>query len=252
LLTSILDAGITTNVIRLGSRTKNERVAQYSLNKLERDSRPEDLGRKIGREYAGMKSVEKNITKIMNRIQLPSVTWEVAERFLRSHYPNHANSFLEPPSWIMEVFQQVIEDENKHGVWTRVSKGREVSEDSQISGIYGFWKNGRDIEFIQALSPSMKPENERGDDPQVAFFDKHGFPGQIPPVPSECRSLECLTTDVNDVWSMSQTERKCLKELWEDEIRQQAFDSNLAEYEALRARYMNVCSDFENMNDEVS
>jgi hypothetical protein len=238
--------------MRLGSKTKNERVAQHNLNKWERESKPKGLDQKIGRQYASMKRTEEEITKIMYQIQLPEVTWEVAEQFLRLHYPNHAGTFREPPSWIMEIFRQAREDENENGVWTHVSNGREVSQDSRISGIYGFWKNGRDIEFIQTSSPSTKPENERGDGARVAFFREHGFHDQIPPVPSEGRSLDCLTKDVDDVWSMSLTERKCLTELWETEMRELAHDSNLTRYENLRARHKHACNNLEDLNDEVS
>jgi hypothetical protein len=254
LLTSILDAKITTNIVRLGTKTKHDRIAQYTLNRLERASSPEVLGRKIGREFACVKKTESEITRILNQIQLPEVTWEVAESFLGSHYPNHVGSFREPPSWIREVFREVLEDENEKGRWTRISKGREVSEDSQISGIYRFWKDGHDIEVLVTSSPPTKPEDERGDNPgpRVAFFGRHSFSDQTPPVPSECRSLECLTNEVNDVWSMSLPERKCLAELWEKEMRQLAFYSNLAKYQNLRTWYKHACSGFDNAKDEVS
>ena len=254
LLTSILDAEITTKIVRLGTKTKHERIARYTLNRLERASSPGVQGRKIGREFACVKNMEDEIARIMNQIQLPEATWEIVESFLRSHYPNQVSSFRGPPSWIIEVFREVLKDENEKGRWTQISKGREVYRSSQIYGIYGFWKDGRDIEFLLTSSPPTEPEDERGDDPgpRVAFFAKHGFVDQIPPVPSECRSLECLTNDVNDVWSMSLPERKCLAELWEKEMRHLAFYSNLDKYQNLRIWYKNACSGFDNVKNEVS
>ena len=251
MLTSILDAAITTNVVRLGSRTKNERIARYSLHKREQNAGLRYMKRQMGREFACMKGAERDITRIMNQIQHPRLTWEVVEGFLDSHYPKHAGPFQHPPSWIVEVFRQAIEDEDKNGTWTLISGGKEASQDSQISGIYGFWKNGRDIEFIQTPSTS-KTEGKDGDDPRIALFHEHGFRGQLPPVPSECRSLERLTKDVNDVWSMSLTERRCLTELWEKEMHQSAYDSNLAEFGRLRLHYEDNCKSYECMRDEVS
>ena len=181
MLTSILDAGITTNVVRFGSRTTDERIAQYSLHSLEQLSGRGDLDRAMRREYAVLKTVEENITRIMNRIQRPRITWNDAKRFLDFHYPHHADSFREPPFWIAEVFRRVTEDENKNGEWKQVSKGKETTQDLATTGIYGFWKGGGDIEFLQPPSTSSRPGDNRIVDLRQAFFTELGFSGMIPP-----------------------------------------------------------------------
>ncbi|KAH8998233.1 hypothetical protein EDB86DRAFT_3234341 [Lactarius hatsudake] len=239
MLTSVLDAKITTNVVRLGSRTTDERIEQYSLYKLEQLSGRGDLDRPIRREYAAMKQVEEEMTRIMNRIQLPGLTWEDAERFLDFQYPQHADSFREPPFWIAEVFRRIREDEIENGEWKRTSKGKRASQDAEITGVYALWKNGRDIEFIQPPATSSKKAKAAGKKGADSDSDPRGS-----------RSLEQLTS-VYNVWSMSLSERQCLAEAWEDDMRKIAYESLLAEFDQLKEQYKDACKVYEDIQDEV-
>ncbi|KAH9008021.1 hypothetical protein EDB84DRAFT_1584586 [Lactarius hengduanensis] len=253
MLTSVLDAKITKNVVRLGSRTTDERIEQYSLYKLEQLSGRGDLDGPIRRKYAAMKQAEEDMTRIMNRIQLPGLTWEDAERFLDFHHPQHADSFRGPPFWIAERMRRDTEDEIEHGEWTRVSKGKKVPKDAEISGVYGYWKNARDIEFIRPPPSSSKKaagKKRTDSDPRVAFFDELGFEGQIPPVPSKSRTVEQLTR-VYNVWSMSLSERQRLAESWEDDMRKITYDSLLSDFEQLRTHYKDACREYEDVQDEA-
>ncbi|KAI0294246.1 hypothetical protein B0F90DRAFT_1758208 [Multifurca ochricompacta] len=253
MLTSILDANITTKVVRLGSRATDERIAEYSLYKLERLSGRGDLDRQMRRQYGNMKDVEDEITRIMNRIQSPQLSSEAANTFLDLSYGQHADYLREPPFWIAELFRQVTEDEKENGEWAQVPKGRgkgKRKKDFESPGLYGFWKDGRDIKFIQPPPTPRKSRGESSVDPRVAFFDGLGFSGQIPPVPSGSRSLEHLKQEVHDVWSMSLSERNRLAESWEEDMRTHAYDSNLGEYTHLRKEYRDVCEAYESMQDE--
>ena len=251
MLTSILDAQITSNVVRLGSRTTDERITQFSLHRLERLSGCGDLDRPMRREYAILKKVEEDITGIMNQIQLPRLTWEDAERYLDYHYPHHADSFREPPFWITEVFRRFTEDEMEHGEWIRVSKDKKATQDSDITGIYGFWKKGGDIEFIRP--PSKSPgAGKANTDLRQKFFEELGFSGHIPPIPSGRRALKRLLESSANVWSMSLVERKCLAGSWEEDMREISYASNLQEFELLKERYKDACKVYEDDQDEVS
>ncbi|KAH8998227.1 hypothetical protein EDB86DRAFT_2828512 [Lactarius hatsudake] len=229
------------------NRTTDERLEQFSLYRLEQLSGRGELDRPIRREYAVMKRVEEEMTRIMNRIQLPGITWEDAEKYLDFHHPQHADSFRGPPYWIAEYFQRISEDETKNGEWKRVSKGKKASQDAEISGVYGLWKNGRDIEFIQPRPSSSKKaagKNGTNSDPRVEFFNELGFDGQIPPVPSGSRTLDQLTS-VYNVWSMSLPERQRLAESWEDDIRNLAYASLVADFDQLKAQYKDACKVYE-------
>jgi hypothetical protein len=234
--------------VRLGSRATDERISQYSLRNLEQLSGRGELDRPMRREYAIFKKIEEDMTRIVNRIQLPQLTWEDAEKFLDFHHPQHADCFREPPFWIAELFRQVTEDEKENGEWKKASKDKKASRDPEISGIYGFWKSGRDIEFIQ---PPSKSKGKKGDDPRVAFFDGLGFSGKIPSIPSGLRPLELLLGSHNNVWSMSLSERECLSQSWEEDMRNIAYESNLAEFEHFKERYMEACKNYEDIQDEV-
>ena len=238
--------------MRLGSRTTDERIAQYSLHKLEQLSGRGDLDRPLRREYAVLKKVEEDMTRIMNQIQLPELTWEDAERFLDFHYPQHADSLREPPFWIAEVFRRLTEDETENGEWTQVSRSKKSTKDPEITGIYGFWKSGRDIEFIQPPSESSKPGPNSGVDSRQSFFNELGFSGEIPPTPSGRRSLERLLESAGNVWSMSLSERKCLADAWEEDMRNISYESNLQEFDLLKERYKDACKVYEDVHDEVS
>ena len=253
LLTLILDANVTTKIVRLGSRATDERIAQYSLNLLEQlqVSGQNELDRPRRRQYAILKEVEEEMAKIMNRIQIPRLTPEDAERYLDFHYPQHANSLREPPFWIAEVFRKATEDENVNGEWVEVSRSKKTAQDPEIKGIYGFWKGGGDIEFIQPPPTSSKTKGKEKVDSRQAFFDELGFFGQFPQIPSERRPLEQLVT-IDNVWSMSLFERKCLGESWEDEMRRIAYESNLEEFNLLKQQYKQACQTYEDVQDEVS
>ena len=255
MLTSVLDAKITNNIVRLGSRTADPRIERYSLHNLKQRSGKGDLDRTIGREYAAMKQAERTITHIMNRMQVPGLTWEDAERFLDSHYPQHADSLRGPPFWIAERFRRDMEDEIENGEWTQVTQRRnKASKDAEIAGVYGFWKNCRDIQFIQLRPPPTGEEgNEEGTsmDPRVTFFTDLGFDGWIPPVPTTSRPLEQLTV-VDNVWTMSRHERQRLAKSWEDGMRKLTYESLLTEFGRLKRQYTNACKTYEDAKDEVS
>jgi hypothetical protein len=251
MLTSILDAKITTDIVRLGARATDEHIAQYSLNKLEQLAGHGELDRPRRRQYAVMKEAEGHVTGIMNQIQLPQLTSEHAETYLDFHYPQHADSLREPPFWIAELFRKATEDENENGEWIGVSRSKKSAHDAEIKGIYGFWKSGRDVEFIQPPPTSSKTEGEKNMDPRQAFFDGLGFFGMIPQIPLGQRRLERLVTG-DSVWSMSLSERRCLAESWEDEMRRIAYESNLEEFDRLKQQYKDACRDYEDVQDEVS
>jgi hypothetical protein len=251
MLTTILDSKITTSIVRLGSRATDERIAQYSLNQLERLAGQGELDRPRRRQYAILKEVEEHMTGIMNQIQLPQLTSEDVERYLDFHYPQHADSLREPPFWIAEFFRRATEDEDENGEWIEVSRGKKSAQDLEIKGIYGFWKSGRDIQFIQSPPTTSETKGKQKADPRQTFFDELGFSGMIPQIPSGQRPFEHLVTNYR-VWSMSLSERRCLAESWEEEMVRIAYESNLEEFDLLKQRYKDACKTYEDVQDEVS
>ncbi|KAI0313808.1 hypothetical protein OF83DRAFT_1248643 [Amylostereum chailletii] len=263
MLSDILDARITTNIIRLGSRSADEHVAEYNLTKLEKIA-GNDVERMLGRrEYAALKKTEEDIARVMDSIQLPRLSWEKVFEFLNIHYPEQADLFVSPPFWITELATEVVKDEEEHGEWTKVESGKKKQgkDDADLeAGIYGFWKRCRDVEFLiappaQPVQVPVPPSNGGSEetstvfvDPRVLFFMNIGF-HSIPPIPSTDRSLDELLEQSN-IWNMSPAERHRLAAVWESELRSMAYDSNVAEFEALQRQYQEACANYNNIKDE--
>ncbi|KAI0056438.1 hypothetical protein BV25DRAFT_1872764 [Artomyces pyxidatus] len=251
MLTSVLDAKITSNIVRLGSRSTDERIAQYSLHNLEKTQGRAGLDRTLGRQYAQMKQIEEEMARIMISIQLPRVSLDELMRFLEIHYLEQAVSLTDPPFWINKLHELAAEDEAKNGEWIEApsskQKKQKSEEDAEVStGIYGFWKRGQDIEFLHTPSP----ESATIQDPRLLFFGSLGFGGAIPPVPSLLRDIDSLM-HVDNLWSMSKDERHLLSSFWEEEIRTMAYHTNLAEFEQARDRYKHACKLYKDVEDEA-
>lgn len=268
MLTSVLDAKITTKLVRLGSRSSDERIAEYTLDKLEKIAGPSDmLSRPMKRQYAKMKELEEQMQNVMESIQLPTLDWETIEDYLLIHFPEHAEHLQQPPFWVTALTERLWSEEEEHGEWTTVGKDKKKGEDPLSRTFYGFWKNCSDIDFIK---PRTQPEavpaaknkkkgkgkqkTQQADasvyDPEViAFFESLGF-NTLPPVPSTSRAVSDLLGSER-VWQMSPSERTALTTEWERRIRELAYNSNLDQYNDLRVRYEEVCQEYNDMRDEV-
>ncbi|KXN89054.1 NFX1-type zinc finger-containing protein 1 [Leucoagaricus sp. SymC.cos] len=271
MVTSVLDANITENIVRLGTRSSDERVSGYTLDKLEKLATAPAMDRSIRRQYGIMKTLEAQVTKTMTSIRLPLLSWEKIEEFLDIHYPEHADMFRIPPYWVAELADLKRREEETLGEFQEVKRRKrgkdEQSVDSSISKtIYGFWRQGFDLQFIQQMPPvpsDQQKGKQRADtdsDPQVptsllmdpvAFFTSLGFEeGQVPPVPSNDRQVTELLYYAN-VWSMSDRERSRLADEWEWAIRNMAYVSQLDQYTRLKKEYKDACQEYDDMRNEI-
>jgi hypothetical protein len=89
-------------------------------------------------------------------------------------------------------------------------------------------------------------------DTRQAFFDELGFSGKVPSIPSGRRPLKRLLESTDNVWSMSVSERKCLAQSWEEDMRKIAYASNQDEFNLLKEEYQDACKQYEDVHDEVS
>lgn len=269
MLTSVLDARITEKVIRLGTRSSDERISQYTLNNLEKLASAPTLDRSMKRQYAIMKELEERMSRTMTSIRLPILTWDKIEEYLDIHYPEHAEIIRMPPFWIAELAQLKWLEEEQEGEFTQVNhkkKGKKQTVDHSVTRtLYGFWREGLDLQFIQQQPAAPSPKSKKGkgkqradaeaDAPQslltdpIAFFGSLGFSG-LPPVSTLNRPLIQLLSHAN-VWSMSIPERVRLAEEWERKIRNLAYNSQLDEYQRLKEEYEEACKDYDDMRDEV-
>ena len=272
MVTSVLDAKITEKIVRLGTRSSDERIAEYTLDKLEKLAAASTLDRSMRRQYAKMKELEERMTKTMTSIRLPLLNWDKIEQYLDIHYPEHAELIRMPPFWILELASQKWDEEDQEGEFQEVKrKGKDKKTvDSTVSRtMYGVWRAGVDIDFIQQRPPvpqAPPAASRKGKQKQVAptanaqplslladpsaFFASLGFAGMMPPIPSKNRPLSDLLRDPN-VWQMSLLERARLAADWEKRIRSLAYTSQLDHYKSLKEEYKEACQEHDDMRDEV-
>ena len=250
MLTDVLDAGITQKLVRLGSRSSDERISEYTLDKLERMAGRTSLNRSIGRQYGVMKDLEEQMSKVMASIQEPWLSAEEIEKYLEIHYPEHAESLTLPPYWIQELAQRHWQDVEEHGEWETVGKeGKAQAKVQQSQSMYAFWRDSMDVQYIvpQVLNPGEPPQLR----PEVLeLFFELGYGDQMPPIPISQRPLDTLL-DGTSMWSMSFGERAELSAAWEEEVRALAYTTNLEEYEKLRQEYRQACQEYNDIRDEV-
>ncbi|KAI0338622.1 hypothetical protein BDW22DRAFT_1362689 [Trametopsis cervina] len=266
MLTEILESNITTSLVRLGSRSSDPRIAEYTLDKLEKLSDKSNLDRSIGRQFGIMKDLETQMTEVMTSIQLPLVSWESVDSYLNIHYPEHLQGFEAPPFWIQSLFERMRMDAEQNGEWKEVDrKGKQRGDDSQLVGtLYEFWKVGRDIVFITPVVIPATPGKKaakRNKASQAApkvglppdmleFFENLGFGSATPPIPMDSRPTHTLRR-VSNIWSMSLQERQRLAREWEQEIRAMAYQTHLSEYNRVREEYKAACKDYNDIKDET-
>ena len=280
MLNSILDAKITKKFVRLGTRSTDERIAEYSLRNLEKTFTDASMSRQIGREYAIKKKIEEEMCEVMKDIQIPEPSEDQIKEYLQTSWGEHLSMMYDPPFWIAEYAKRQWESEGE-GDWKEVTgkkgKGKEQSH-LMARTYYGLWKRGLDIIFIlppqpqfvpvelskkqkkkqaaQNVQPNVKlvpPSQEDQESYQnrmFEFFSALGFGDAVPPVPADNRPFIQLQ-DSPAVWAMSLEERQRLAEHWEEEMRRLAYHDHLEEYERLREMYENACEKYEAVSDEV-
>ena len=280
MLNSILDAKITKKFVRLGSRSTDERIGEYSLRNLEKTFTDTSMNRQIGREFACKKTIEEQMRRVMEDIQIPEPSEDQIKEYLELYWGQHLSMMYEPPFWIAEYAARLWEPEPDGGDdWNTVGKKGKGKQETHLMArtYYGLWKRGLDIAFIQPPQPRLitveltkKQKKKKGAQnvPLVEvvpptlgeqeayfqrmfeFFSELGFGDSVPPVPTGNRPFIQLEVSPS-VWSMSFEERQRLAEHWEEEMRRLAYDDHLAEYEALREQYEVACDKYEAVSDEV-
>ncbi|KAJ3560209.1 hypothetical protein NP233_g10990 [Leucocoprinus birnbaumii] len=272
MVTSVLDANITDKIVRLGSGSSDERVAEYALEKLERLATAPTLDRSIKQQYRIMKQLEAEMTKTMTSILLPLLSWEKIEEYLNIHYPEHADMFRMPPFWITVLAELKWSEEDELGEFTEVThskKGQNKMVEPSISRThYGFWRQGLDLQFLQQRPlPSLQPQDGTASgeidakteveqqrsllaDP-VAFFASLNYDDHpLPSVPVTDRQLSELSHFAN-VWAMSAHERSRLAEDLEQKTRKSAYDAQHERYAELRKEYKEAYEGYTEMRDEI-
>lgn len=154
LLTSVLDAGITKKIVRLGSRSSDERISKYSLDTMETVAGQSRLNRTFARHYRELKLIEEEINRLMNKFKNTSISSDDILDYIKVQYPEHFEHILLPPSWVSTLRDMDLEDSAGYA-----TVGRDGKAETEDKSFYGFWLGGRDLDFLD-LQNAPKQESQ--------------------------------------------------------------------------------------------
>ena len=158
MLCSVLDAGITTDIVRLGSnKSADERIGQYSIETREMVAGQSRLDHTYNSKYREFKTVGTEISHLieaMQKIDLESDSSEII-KYLQSFHPEHHVSMSDPPAWIGVAKSLSENDSESEGKWQKQGrKGKVITEDTSA---YAFWKNCGDLDFLETITSPVAP-----------------------------------------------------------------------------------------------
>ncbi|KAJ7163577.1 hypothetical protein C8R43DRAFT_1171786, partial [Mycena crocata] len=165
MLTSVLDAGITKKFVRLGSRSADEKISQYSMETIEMVAGKSRLDRSFGAHYRDMKNVQDEIRGLMNTFVRAQVTSKEFEDYLQVQYNEHfEHLYLCPPTWIRTL--RTVFGDDDDAVWMHAGKrGKVEAEDNSM---YAFWRSGKDLDFLDT-SLGRQAEHQQRQENQNRF-----------------------------------------------------------------------------------
>ncbi|KZT10660.1 P-loop containing nucleoside triphosphate hydrolase protein [Laetiporus sulphureus 93-53] len=157
MLGSVLDAKITTKIVRLGSRSADERISQYSIENMEHVAGKNRLDRAFAGNHRALRDVEEEIKKLMHEFAKTRIESPEILDHLRMQYPLHLDSLTNPPEWVNVLYTLSQDDSGES--WRVVGKnGRGVETDDSL---YTYWREGRDLDFIDSANNPKASTAER-------------------------------------------------------------------------------------------
>ncbi|KAG8902433.1 hypothetical protein FRC01_009576, partial [Tulasnella sp. 417] len=259
IITHVLQKDITKKIIRLGARSSDPTVSQYTLENILKTKPPSQADKAARQARQKVRNLQGNFERLMSTVIAETAGESEYQEYLQLHLPGHLNALYTPPAWIQEVFEQ------SKG-WKKVAAH---GYDSQ--SLLDFWRNGEDLQFLtpppvnQPSYPGQATRADRGrrstrrfDDLSVdsleeeedeavveseeedwvsgltIFFARYNL--EIPTIPDGARDLRRLHNDAN-VWRMSSDERQRISEHWNTCIRELAWDDQKEEFNQLKNRH---------------
>ncbi|KAG9089663.1 hypothetical protein FRC06_001443 [Ceratobasidium sp. 370] len=264
MLLSVLDK-VTTSIARLGSRSSDERLSQFSLHNMTRESTEHKVA--IGRKWKAMKEAEDEMKVLMNSMIKKHVPRQDLNTTVLLDCPEHYDNIFTPPRWIGALYI----------VYTDVDDGWDVSGNKKRGkpSKLEFWRDGQDLSWLSPPDPKHESADLGGTNryaaiggksggnqeanyqrqvrkhqaQRLAFLQKYGQLS-IPPVPSTNRPLEVLEKDAC-VWSMSVPERQRLFQRWKAATLERMGDSRLNDFLRLRDSHAEARQEYQNIQDQV-
>ncbi|KAJ7496030.1 hypothetical protein B0H11DRAFT_2171669 [Mycena galericulata] len=164
MLTSVLDAGITNKVVRLGSRSADEKISQYSMETIEMVAGQSRLDRSFSHHYRDLKGVEEEIKGLMKTFVEAKISAADFESYLRVQYAEQfEHLYFSPPSWIRTLRAATQDDFDPNSVWMRAGKrGKAETDDNSW---YDWWRRAEDLDFLETSVRQQAEYEERRENP---------------------------------------------------------------------------------------
>lgn len=152
MLCSVLDAKITQKIVRLGSRSADPRIAMFSMEEIESVQNQSRLRRTGAANHKELVDCTKRLSSLMNELVDTSISSESLCERLEITHSDHMAELHDPPQWVKRL-RSIDSLREQEGTWVEIGRnGKAMSLDSTL---YGFWKSGRDLSFLQ------QPRSER-------------------------------------------------------------------------------------------
>ncbi|KAG8911359.1 hypothetical protein FRC01_005756, partial [Tulasnella sp. 417] len=274
IITHVLDKGLTKRIIRLGSGSSDETVAEYTLDSIMRTKPRTRADKSTKKAYAKMMTIQEEMSDLMFKVVSTWTKDQDLRAYLQQTSSPHYTSLFNPPPWIEQLFEDSKD-------WQTSTKGG-----SARRFISNFWRFGEDITFLTPPTPGASVnESRNNEDPRHSnkkysqrfnildfsnnfvatnhdksesqawltyltdYFAKFNIDG-IPRIPASDRSLyKLLQTD--DVWSMSVAERKKLSNHWHHRIRELDREPQRDKFNRLKDRHAEARNNWSDMMDQV-
>ncbi|KAF9155352.1 hypothetical protein BG015_010198 [Linnemannia schmuckeri] len=210
-LEHLLDQGVTS-IVRVGSRSKSNRLEDYNLTSLMQSrERPYDVYRSLRDAHEQWDGVSKKIGELEKALKDENLDWEYVSPYLMMYNTAQWQQLMHDPEEVE------LEEEADEG-YTRVRRNRDQSP-------YMRWATSTDLKEKDEWNRRQEQEEARQKIKKrnKNIFDilrdgKTGVETSLPRVfvPKTNRPLSLLRT--GNVWSMSSTERRRLIETWKPEV----------------------------------
>jgi flagellar biosynthesis GTPase FlhF len=256
-LTHLLDIGIT-NMVRLGGRTTDERIAELQLNQGKRQM-PFELYKEKKQTLGEIENIQKEMNEIMSSIaDTNTIGWPLLKRHLDSFHQHQMESLSDGP---YEAYEYISDPNTFYTCQVDFKKASKKD-------LRKFWLEMQDLKCAEQAKKKTKlppskgkgipmgqvattnkfgmldateegsdnaqdnPDKETDDEWEVddeweEFMVKDLAELLVRSMPVQVRDLDELV-NTDDVWKMNQQERKLLHDFWQQQIRANVTQSLLA------------------------
>ncbi|PKC70238.1 hypothetical protein RhiirA1_502071 [Rhizophagus irregularis] len=256
-LEHLLDDEITEKIVRLGSRTKSERIKKFTLGKL----RPNNSGIPLLTQiFEDIEDIENDVEEII-KLTKSHITWKDVSDYLEEEDRKFFNKFSnvtykDLPNWVLgtnnateETDDEDDEDENSETgenfqdsnaeIDEKNSSDEETEEEFQeVKGkqksIFERWLRAEDIRKIDERKKywSDYGDIDLDDDEFINDYDEIKFLRNYNE-PKTNRSLYELL-NIHSIWEMTIEERKKLHDCWRAKLDEENLSSLQKEHEGCR------------------